>query len=281
MALLESLGVTVKNIFQIYLSDSGEIAPAIRACMQSIREGTTGYEYRQFDQAGLRAFIQESFPAPVLAAYDMLRPYAYKADLGRYCLLLRHGGWYIDAAVTLQSGLPDTGGYRHVLFKDAPRVDLRSQEVANGLLYAEAGSKVLETAIALIVENCRLRKHGDGPLDPTGPGLLGRALELCSGDPAAMFGRYMPLTPEHPRKNYAFVLPEGTILAWGKVTHGTDAPDGLLAFKAVGTNSYNILWERGLVYDQPNLGKRCLASFRHIFRTLLRRILRKFGIIRS
>jgi len=273
--------VTTRNVFQIYLSDSGEIAPGIRACMQSVQEGTTGYHYRRYDGPDLRDFIQGNFPAAVLAAYDSLRPYAYKADLGRYCLLFHFGGWYVDAAVVLQSELPDTHGYRHVLFKDAPRDYMRPQEFANGFLYAEAGSKVLETAIALIVENCRLRNFGEGPLDPTGPGLLGRALTLCSSESGALTGRYMPLTPDHPRKNYAFVLPEGTILAWGKVTHGTAAADGLRAFKAAGTNSYNLLWERGLVYVQPHAGKRHWESGSHIVRTLVRRILRKLGVLRS
>ena len=273
--------MTTRNVFQIYLSDSGEIAPKIRACMQSIQESTPGYHYRRYDQSGLRAFIQENFPAGVLAAYDALRPYAYKADLGRYCLLFHFGGWYADATVVLQSELPDTEGYRHVLFRDAPRDYMRPKELSNSLLYAEAGSKVLETAIALIVENCRTRNFGEGPLDPTGPGLLDRALNLCSSDLMALTGRYMPLTPDHPRKNYAFLLPEGTILAWGKVTHGTSAPDGLRAFKAAGTNSYNLLWERGLVYVQPHAGKRHWESASHIVRTLVRRILRKLGVLRS
>jgi len=270
-----------KNVFQIYLSDTGEIAPGIRACMQSIQQSTPGYHYRCYDQAALRAFIEENFPASVLAAYDTLVPYSYRSDLGRFCLLHHFGGWYVDAAITLQSELPDTGNFQHVIFSDAPRDNMRPKEAAVGLLYANAGSKILETAIALIVENCRTRNFGEGPLDPTGPGLFGRAMVVCGCDPVALNGRYMPLTPEHPRKNYAFVLPEGTILAWGKVTHGTPAGDGFRAFKAAGTNSYSILWERGLVYVQPHAGKRYWESLSHIVRTLLRRILRKLGVGRS
>lgn len=270
-----------KNVFQIYLAETDEIAPAILACMQSVEEGVAGYSYSRYDRARLRSFIQENFSASVLTAYDALRPYAYKADLGRYCLLYHFGGWYIDATVTLQSQLPNTHAYEHVFFEDAPRIDLAPRETAIGLLFARAGSEVLARAIALIVENAESRNFGHGPLDPTGPGLFGRALGLCAGEYTALSGRYMPLTPLHPRKNYAFVLPDGTILAWGKVSHGTAAFDGLRAFHAAGTNSYNVLWERGLVYSEPYAPRRYWQAASHVIRTLLRRIRRKLGSAKS
>jgi hypothetical protein len=147
--------------------------------------------------------------------------------------------------------------------------------MSTSAFYAARGSKVMEKAISLIVENCRRRDYGEGPLDPTGPGLLGRALMLCDADPAVMTGSYGPLTPDHPRKNFAFVLPDGTILGWGKVTHGTPAYDGLRAFRAAGTNSYNLLWERGLVYVQPHPVKRYWEAASHIARTFMRRAVRK------
>jgi hypothetical protein len=162
--------------------------------------------------------------------------------------LHKFGGWYIDSTVMLQSDLPDPGDHDHVVFEDAPRPDRRPNDANNGLLYARPETKLMELAIALIVENCRQKNYGEGPLDPTGPALLGRALTECSVDPLALTGRYLPLTPDHPRKNFAFILPEGRILAWGKATHGTAAGDGLAAFQARGTNSYNMLWNRGLVY---------------------------------
>jgi mannosyltransferase OCH1-like enzyme len=74
--------VNCLNVFQIYLSDVDEIPPGVRACMQSVRAATPGYQYRLYDLASLRSFIQEHFPPDVLHAYDALRPYAYRADLG-------------------------------------------------------------------------------------------------------------------------------------------------------------------------------------------------------
>jgi hypothetical protein len=269
------LSVDDRNVFQIYMSDDGQIAPRLLACMQSIEDGTPGYRYRRYDEAALRAFLREHFPPAVLSAFDTLRPYSYKADLGRFSLLHQFGGWYVDAAVMLNTELPDTQGYDHVFFKDAPRTDLRPHDPSTSLFYARPGSKVLAKAIELIVQNCERRDYGEGPLDPTGPGLLGRAVEAAASDMHALMGKYMVLTPDHPRKNYAFVLPDGSILAWGKVTHGTPAFDGLRAFGAKGTNSYNILWQRGLVYAQPNPAKRCLESVSHRVRTFARRVAAK------
>ncbi len=41
----------------------------------------------------------------MLQAFDRMKPYAYRADLGRYALLLQQGGWYFDIGTRLQTPL--------------------------------------------------------------------------------------------------------------------------------------------------------------------------------
>jgi hypothetical protein len=52
------------------------------------------------------------------------------------------------------------------------------------------------------------------------------------------------LTPTHGQKNRAFVLPDGTIMAWSKPAGGGD----LTGLGARGVNNYNELWAARKVY---------------------------------
>ena len=54
------------------------------------------FEYFLYDDDDCRLFIKEHFSTDVLNAYDRLIPYAYKADLWRYCVLYIYGGIYLD-----------------------------------------------------------------------------------------------------------------------------------------------------------------------------------------
>ena len=45
-------------------------------------------------------FLTPILTQKVRAAYDSLNPLAYKADLARYCILYKNGGWYLDVGLT-------------------------------------------------------------------------------------------------------------------------------------------------------------------------------------
>lgn len=89
------------NLFQIYLSDKQPDLPeslkGVQAQFQQLFGEYDYYYYYNFET--LRSFICQNYPHQVLAAYDSLKPYAYKSDLGRYCLLYKYGGWYADISL--------------------------------------------------------------------------------------------------------------------------------------------------------------------------------------
>jgi hypothetical protein len=60
-----------------------------------------------------------------------------------------------------------------------------------------------------------------------------------------VYGDYLELTPTHQQKNRAFVLPDGTILAWSKPSEGGD----LTGLGARGVNNYNELWHARRIYE--------------------------------
>ena len=112
--------------------------------------------------------------------------------------------------------------------------------VQNAFFYAQAGAAFLHKAIDLIVEHVERGDYGLMPFSVTGPGLFGRALALNGEKTGHVYGDRIPLTPLHAKKNFAFVLPDGAILAWAKQTgHGGD----LTPYGETAGNNYMQMWK--------------------------------------
>lgn len=133
---------------------------------------------------------------------------------------------------------------KFLAFRDIQRFSFTSWACATTVLYSQTANNALATAIDLIVQNCQEQYYGITPLCPTGPTLLGRALAMNGSDPDFIYGDYLELTPAHEQKNRAFVLPNGTIMAWSKPSGGGD----LTGLGAKGVNNYNELWAQRKIY---------------------------------
>jgi mannosyltransferase OCH1-like enzyme len=234
------------QISQIFLSDDEvTLSPFLEHSTETVKQSFPGANYQLFTKENLRRFIEENYGEKVLAAYDSLKPYAYKADLGRYCLLNKLGGWYVDIGVRLANAV-DVGPRIELLaFRDIQRFSGTSWAASIGILYSQPNNSALEFAIDAIVDNCQEKYYGITPLCPTGPTLFGAALAAYGSNANFVYGDYLELTPVHSNKNRAFVLPDGTIVGWGKPTNGGD----LTGLGAKGTNNYNELWASRQVYQ--------------------------------
>lgn len=233
------------NISQIFLSDTDkELSPFLKFATASIDECFPDSNHTIYSKETLRQFIAEEFNEEVLTAYDCLNPYSYKADLGRFCLLYKLGGWYMDIAIRVVNGVEIGNQIEFLAFRDIQRFSYTSWACATTVLYSQPGNKALLTAIKMIVDNCKQHYYGITPLCPTGPTLLGAALAANGGNSNFIYGDYLELTPAHDKKNRAFVLPDGTIMAWSKPSGGGD----LIGLGAKGVNNYNELWAARKVY---------------------------------
>lgn len=237
------------QVSQIFLTDEGgkALPPLLATAVGTVREQFPGFEHIIYNNETLRHFIDAHYDPDVLRAYDCLRPYAYKADLGRFCLLNKLGGWYVDIAVRMCNAVNLEDRTRFLAFRDLQRYSYTNWACATSLLYSKPRNPVLATAINLIVRNCRDEFYGITPLCPTGPTLLGRALAIHGSNADFIYGDCLELTPAHQHKNKAFVMPDGTILAWAK---STDMGGDLSKLGARGANDYNDLWHAGKVYKK-------------------------------
>jgi hypothetical protein len=235
------------QLSQIYLSDEdSELPPFLRHCQESAQQAIAHTRYVLYDHATLRSFISQHYDGDVVAAYDKLAPYAYRSDLGRYCLLHTLGGWYIDVAIRplLRFGVPEMTEV--FAFRESNRLAGSSWGVSNGALYSKPGHAIFATAISLIVENCRNENYGFNSLCPSGPNLLGRAFALNNSVENIIFGDVMLLTPGYKKVNKSMVLPTGDIFAFFKPSAGGD----LKSLGATGVNNYNELYNSRLVYKK-------------------------------
>jgi len=235
------------EISQIFLSDTDQgLSPFLRHATSTVKNAFPNDNHTIYDKDSLRQFISDNYDADVLGAYDALRPYSYKADLGRFCLLNKLGGWYFDIAVRVVNPVEVGDRIEWLAFRDIQRFSYTSWACATTVLYSKSDNIALTTAIEMIVNNCQEKYYGLTPLCPTGPTLLGAALAANGGNANFIYGDYLELTPTHEQKNRAFVLPDGTIMAWSKPSGGGD----LTGVGAKGVNNYNELWAARQVYAQ-------------------------------
>lgn len=240
------------NVFQIYISDDGSgPSDVLNDAIASVKRCFSAYQYSLHNGESLRTFIEENFDKEVVDSYDKLRPFAYKADLGRYCLLYQLGGWYSDISIMMRQPV-------NLVEKDVDLVyffDLgdgitpgRSLfDVSNSLLYSKPRHDVFEHAIKMIVQHSKQEYYGNSIYCPTGPGVLGTSIANEERSNKHISGHLMALTPNHPRRNLSFVLPDGQILALFK--KGWMAPNELLFGRhQEGTNDYAELWAKRQVY---------------------------------
>ncbi|MGC8626722.1 MAG: hypothetical protein ACP5VR_04050 [Acidimicrobiales bacterium] len=198
---------------------------------------TTGERYRLWTTEGARLLIADDYGQEALWAFDSLKPFAYKADLARYCIVHSLGGYYVDLLITVTK-LVDPAGRDFIGFRDL-NSDVTSWKVANNYFYARAGCPILADCINQVVENVRRRYYGKDPHFPTGPAVLGRSVANLSADLDVLIGHYWWL--RYRRNKYT--LPNHGVVGRGKSRRWRGGVSGV-----PGGNNYNELWRARDVY---------------------------------
>ena len=250
-----------RNFFQIFLSTDRVIPsvlpPLIEAASTESRTHLRDFHYRRWDMTSLRDFLSACYANEVVSAFDALMPLAYKADLGRYCLLYQYGGWYSDISLKIVS--PDLASFSTgsglSFFRDygegLPSPHGSSFDCQNSLMYAPAGHHVMARCIQKIIHNVQNQYYGLSSTAPTGPSLFGSVLAESQLSNAKQIGFFLPLTQGLLNRNLAYVSDTGQILAWHKTSwHPSRAKGGDLSSMGLsGTNNYNQLWRERRVYS--------------------------------
>lgn len=160
-------------VFQTWRSRNPATAPPrMAAALARLRAHNPHLSFHFFNDAECRAFIRGHFGDEVTAAFDLLRPGAYKADLWRYCVLYRMGGAYLDVKYTVPVQPPPLG--LGDLIATGPHLvaDVDARNIYNAVMVGEKGSDLLRRCISKVLENVASRFYGVDDLHVTGPRMM-------------------------------------------------------------------------------------------------------------
>ena len=145
-------------LFSILITDdhSADLPERVSENIRSFKAAHPGEEHVLLGEAALAEFISAHFDAEVLSAFRALRPYAYKADLAKYCLLYEQGGVYADLSYDFLRGVP-RHNERLSVFRDF--LSSTPWDTSIGVVAAPPRHKALGKAIELVCANVRREYH--------------------------------------------------------------------------------------------------------------------------
>ena len=244
-----------RHISQIFISDKEEALPNfLLKTTSSFRKYYSDHIHKIYNNQELREFIHANYNSEVLWAYDCLRPFSYKSDLGRFCILYKNGGWYFDIAIQCLLKFEVNKEVDMVCFRDEQRHSKTSWAAAGGIIWSKPKNEILLSAIEGIVKNCKDRWYGRTPLCPTGPALFGEAIARNNRYKNIIFGDLVRPKVPFTRKNIPifknfikskFILPDNKVIALVKPAKGGD----LKSIGMTGSNNYNDYWHSKSVYN--------------------------------
>ena len=244
--LLSSILITSDN------QDEASLSTVMAENVQSLKDRHPSVEHKFFRQDDVLELLEAKFPKEVVDAYHALRPFSYRADLARYCILYEIGGVYADLSYYILAPIPL--GEKPVVF----RGNLVSSpwDTSNGLIYSPPRHKALELTIEMLLANVKRRYYGATSLCPTGPALFGRALAItCEAEELETGGALLVNRHEVEKVAPHVALPPDQIIhcqflrmTWIAVKRKPLLSPGLTKMGVATGNVYKDLWDTRRVY---------------------------------
>jgi|TARA_R110000744_G_scaffold298632_2_gene408232 mannosyltransferase OCH1-like enzyme len=152
--------------------------PGMSKAIDSWKINNPLYVYKFYNAVDRINFLKKNFQSNVLKAYDTLIPGAFKADLFRYCVLYVEGGVYVDADTICLEPLENiiNNSDSLLVVRDDP---MAKKWLANAMIAVTPKHSLMWEAINKAVSNVESREERFY-LDYTGPGLLGKCLNVIS-----------------------------------------------------------------------------------------------------
>ena len=234
----------------------------IKFCQSQIKNLYPNEEYHLYSGKEIENIIENNFPKEILKVYHSFNPYAYRADLARYCLLYLYGGLYIDLSILCLNSLK-LNDKNFFAFRDLSEFSDPWWAITNAIIYSKPKSNIIKTAIDLMVYHCKTKFYGTSAIDVGGPTVLGKAIMRSQENFHQVFTNgqvnyinYNDLNIEKEmlksfgydlNKLTGFVLDEDKkVIALRKPSKGGDIKS--LGF--TGTNNYVDMWLNQDVYDK-------------------------------
>lgn len=253
---------TTRLLHQILIVDGFDLPdplpPDVVENARALQVTYPSAEYRLWDGLAIRELLQTHFEPEVIAAFDLLEPYAFKCDLARLCVLYVFGGLYVDIGVRSHFPIKPPMGVGLVAHREYELGAPSWVAVSNAFIWAVPQRDEFRIAIDYIVENCRNRFYGRNPIYPTGPVCFGRALIAAMAKRRQGYdaddqwvGFCRAITPSNVNQNMVFVAPDQSVVA----IRSKRIPADLSHLGLAGTNDYGKIWHNKNVYGEQRLNE--------------------------
>lgn len=135
------------------------------------------YEIRYWSGEDCEQYLSENFGERYLNVFRKLKPYSYKCDFLKFCIIFKEGGWYSDWKQKTYINLNSIGDNDLICFHDhgIPELNYR-RSISCGFFGSVKSNPIIELAMNQIIYNVENNIYGLHPLDPTGPYNFGKAL---------------------------------------------------------------------------------------------------------
>jgi mannosyltransferase OCH1-like enzyme len=171
-----------KKIFQTW--KTAIISQNLKLITDTWKINNPDYEYFLYDDNMCRNFLSESFGQEIVSTYDKIKIAAYKADLWRYCILYKYGGFYADIDTLCMGKIDD---FTNKSIDYIVPIDLNNGVGKHCLFNSFIGTvpknPILLHCITQIIYNVNHDVIPTFNLDISGPGLLGQKTNIYLGLP--------------------------------------------------------------------------------------------------
>jgi len=182
-----------------------DLPPLMKENYHYLVDSNPKITFHLYDENDCREFIKNNFEADVLDAYDSLIPCSFKSDLWRYCVLYINGGIYMDIKYRCINGFK----FIDLTEKEYFVRDYNVNDTYTALIVSLPGNEILQKCIRQIVDNVQNKYYGNGPLDPTGPGLLGKYFTQEERDTMELYHSFV-----ESNNNYCIIKGDIIILSF-------------------------------------------------------------------
>jgi hypothetical protein len=236
-----------KIIHQIWITDNNIEPPKfIQEKIHNVKTIYSDYQHILWNDISIKEFLKENFDEGVTIAYELLKPYSYKSDLARFCLLYHFGGYYIDSAICPEVKFEPE---EPVIFKSiSDKEAFGDYDISLNTIMYDAGflffknpkHPVLKETINLAVDNILSLQYNETPLFVCSGGMFGKLHESLNMK-NVLFGQ-----TKYVEKGVRAFTFNGEIICFFK---NSGIRKDLSKMGASGTNDYETLWLNYNIYD--------------------------------
>lgn len=254
------------KIHQILINDENKIPKELpdtyHMCYEQLKKIYPDDDIHLYSGDELEEIIKKNFSIDVYTSYKKLKPYAFKSDLARQCLLYLYGGLYIDLNIFLVKKIPNLEDLDFFAFRDYSKSSQWTWAVHNSIIFSKKNSFINKLSIDFIVDNCKTSRYWKNCIDITGPTILGRSLVFSLNSNISTKGELRFFEKDLLDEEIRFTL---DLMGYkSKFVSGffMDEKSSLIAIKKhsfpgdisslgyLGTNNYISMYENYEVYDE-------------------------------